>query len=178
MINNEEEKSHEEFAENTTENSDYEQHQQVNTSEQTDTALEEQKEKFLRLFAEFENYKKRTAKERVELFKTAGQEVITALLPILDDFDRAIIEIGKSSDENLLKGVELIQNKFFNTLKSKGLELVSVEKMDSFDSEIHEAITMFPAPSEDLKGKIIEVIEKGYKLGDKIIRYPKVVVAQ
>lgn len=140
--------------------------------------LLKEKDKFLRLFAEFENYKKRTAKERVELFKTAGQDVIQSLLPILDDFDRALVEISKSGDNDHLRGVEIIYNKFFNTLKSKGLDLVEVLPSDSFDSEIHEAITQIPAPSEEFKGKIIDVVEKGYKLGDKIIRYPKVVVGQ
>ena len=100
------------------------------------------------------------------------------MLPILDDFDRALVEISKSGDNDHLRGVEIIYNKFFNTLKSKGLDLVEVLPSDSFDSEIHEAITQIPAPSEEFKGKIIDVVEKGYKLGDKIIRYPKVVVGQ
>ena len=96
----------------------------------------------------------------------------------MDDFDRALVEISKSGDNDHLRGVEIIYNKFFNTLKSKGLDLVEVLPYDSFDSEIHEAITQIPAPSEEFKGKIIDVVEKGYKLGDKIIRYPKVVVGQ
>lgn len=146
--------------------------------EELENLLNEEKDRFLRLFAEFENYKKRTSKERIDLLKTAGQEVIQALLPVLDDFDRALVEIQKSEDENLVKGVELIQNKFFNTLKSKGLDLVETNASDDFDSEIHEAITMIPAPNENLKGKIIDVVQKGYKLGDKIIRFPKVVVGQ
>ena len=100
------------------------------------------------------------------------------LLVILDDFDRALVEISKSGDENLLKGVELIHSKFFKTLQSKGLEEIKVSVSDPFDSEIHEAITQVAAPSPELKGKIIDVIEKGYKLGGKIIRYPKVVVGQ
>lgn len=153
----------------------------TDTQDTTQTIQDElaiEKDKFLRLFAEFENYKKRTTKERIELFKTAGQDVIQSLLPILDDFDRALIEIGKSEDENLLKGVELIYNKLTNTLKSKGLEQVSVSISDDFDSEIHEAITQVPAPTPELKGKVIDIIEKGYKLGDKIIRFPKVIVGQ
>ncbi|EGD34216.1 nucleotide exchange factor GrpE [Capnocytophaga sp. oral taxon 338] len=140
--------------------------------------LHKEKDKFTRLFAEFENYKKRTTRERIELFKSAGQDVIQAMLPILDDFDRALVEISKSGDENLLKGVELIHSKFFKTLQSKGLEEIKVSVSDPFDSEIHEAITQVAAPSPELKGKIIDVIEKGYKLGGKIIRYPKVVVGQ
>ncbi|ATA72201.1 Protein GrpE [Capnocytophaga canis] len=140
--------------------------------------LAKEKDKFLRLFAEFENYKKRTTRERVELFKTAGQDILSSMLPVIDDFDRALVEISKSEDKNMLKGVELIYNKFINTLKSKGLEKVEVAPNDVFDSEIHDAITQIPALTEDMKGKIIDVVEKGYKLGDKIIRYPKVVVGQ
>ncbi len=138
--------------------------------------LAKEKDKFLRLFAEFENYKKRTSKERVELFKTANQEVLIALLPVMDDFDRALAEIAKSEDEVLLKGVELIHNKFSDTLKSKGLEQVALKAGDDFDADFAEAITQIPAPSEELKGKIVDVVEKGYKLGDKIIRFPKVVL--
>ncbi len=140
--------------------------------------LQKEKDKFLRLFAEFENYKRRTSKERLELFKTANQEVMTAMLPIMDDFDRALNELKKSGDENLLKGIELIHNKFKETLKAKGLERMEVEQGSDFDSEIHEAITQIPAPSEDLKGKIVDVVEPGYKLGEKIIRYPKVVTGK
>jgi molecular chaperone GrpE len=140
--------------------------------------VQKEKEKFLRLFAEFENYKKRTTKERIELFSTASQELMTSLLPVLDDFDRANQEIIKNSDDEIYKGVSLIQNKFFDTLKSKGLKIVEVKKGDSFDADDHEAVTQIPAPSEDLKGKIIDVIEKGYKLGDKVIRYPKVVIGK
>ena len=140
--------------------------------------VQKEKDKFLRLFAEFENYKRRTSKERLELFKTANQEVMSAMLPVLDDFDRALNEIQKSEDKNLLKGVELIHNKLQETLKSKGLEPVKVEKGDSFDADLHEAITQVPAPSEELKGKIVDVVERGYKLGERIIRYPKVVTGK
>lgn len=140
--------------------------------------IAKEKDKFLRLFAEFENYKKRTSKERIELFKTANEEVMTALLPILDDFDRGLSEIKKSEDNKLLEGMELIKNKFYNTLVQKGLSVIEIEENSPFDVELHEAITQIPAPSEDLKGKIIDVVETGYKLGDKIIRYPKVVVGQ
>ncbi|MCG9972969.1 nucleotide exchange factor GrpE [Christiangramia crocea] len=140
--------------------------------------LQKEKDKFLRLFAEFENYKRRTSKERLELFKTANQEVMTAMLPILDDFDRALNELKKSGDENLLKGIELIHNKLKETLKAKGLERMNVEQGEDFDSEIHEAITQVPAPSDDLKGKIVDVVEPGYKLGERIIRFPKVVTGK
>lgn len=137
--------------------------------------LAKEKDKFLRLFAEFENYKKRTAKERLDLFKTANQEVLQAMLPVLDDFDRAMIEIRKSENDELTRGVELIQEKFKNTLTAKGLEEVSVRVGDAFNADYAEAITQIPSPSPELKGKIVDVIEKGYKLGDKIIRFPKVV---
>lgn len=140
--------------------------------------LEKEKDKFLRLFAEFENYKRRTSKERLELFKTANQDVVSAMLPVLDDFDRAMNEIKKAKDKNLLKGVELIHNKFKETLRNKGLEAMNVEQGDSFDPEIHEAITQIPAPSDKLKGKIVDVVERGYKLGEKIIRFPKVVTGK
>ena len=140
--------------------------------------LEKEKDKFLRLFAEFENYKRRTSKERVELFKTAGQEVMQAMMPVLDDFDRAMVEIEKAKDKNLQKGVELISNKLRETLKTKGLKQMEVQAGDAFDADVHEAITQIPAPQEDLKGKIVDVVEKGYELGERIIRYPKVVVGQ
>jgi len=140
--------------------------------------LATEKDKFLRLFAEFENYKRRTAKERMDLFKTANQEVLLAMLPVMDDFDRALAEIKKSEDELLLKGVELIHEKLKNTLVSKGLEVVEVRAGDTFNADFAEAITQIPAPTDKLKGKIVDVLEKGYKLGDKIIRFPKVVIGQ
>lgn len=151
---------------------------ELTAEEQLQEDLAKEKDKFLRLFAEFENFKRRTAKERIELFKTANEEVLQAMLPILDDFDRAMIEISKSDDDVLLKGVELIQEKLKNTLVSKGLEQVEVKAGDAFDADFAEAITQIPAPSNDLKGKVVDVIEKGYKLGDKIIRFPKVVIGQ
>ncbi|WP_196892772.1 nucleotide exchange factor GrpE [Aureivirga marina] len=138
--------------------------------------VKQEKEKFLRLFAEFENYKKRTAKERLDLFKTANQELMTVLLPILDDFDRGLAEIKKAEDDSLFQGMKLISDKLHNTLTQKGLLAIEVKVGDTFDAEEHEAITQIPAPSEDLKGKIIDVVEQGYKLGDKTIRFPKVVI--
>lgn len=140
--------------------------------------LSNEKDKFLRLFAEFENFKKRTAKERMDLYRTANQDVLQSMLPVLDDFDRALTEIAKSGDESLVKGVELIHEKLKSTLTGKGLELVEVKTGDDFDADFAEAITVIPAPSPNLKGKIVDVIEKGYKLGDKIIRFPKVVLGQ
>ena len=138
--------------------------------------LKKERDNFLRLFAEFENYKKRTSRERIELFSTANKEVLTAMLPILDDFERGLQEIEKSSDPVLLDGMKLIYNKLKNTLNQKGLKLMEVKQGDTFDAEIHEAISQIPAPSKKLKGKIIDVVENGYKLGETIIRYPKVVI--
>jgi molecular chaperone GrpE len=144
--------------------------------EKLEKAVASEQDKFLRLFAEFENYKKRTSKERMDLFKTANQEVIIAMLPVLDDFERAMKELSKEQDSELYKGVSLIQNKFIGVLKNKGLEEVVVSAGDTFDSEMHDAITQIPAPDKKMKGKVIDVIEKGFQLGDKIIRHPKVVV--
>lgn len=157
--------------------------QEINAPEQTveeqlQEELAKEKDKFLRLFAEFENFKKRTTKERIDLFKTANQEVLQVMLPVLDDFDRAWAQISKSQEEALVTGVQLIHDKLKSTLVSKGLEEVEVKAGDAFDADYAEAITQIPAPSDDLKGKVVDVIEKGYKLGDKIIRYPKVVVGQ
>jgi len=141
-------------------------------------ALQKEKDKFLRLFAEFENYKKRTTKERLELFKTANQEVIQAILPVLDDFDRSAKALEDSEDKSLVEGVSLIHNKLKETLKNKGLEEIEITAGAIFNADVHEAITQIPAPSEALKGKIVDVIEKGYKLGDKVIRFPKVVTGE
>ncbi|SHG38495.1 molecular chaperone GrpE [Flavobacterium segetis] len=152
--------------------------EELSVEEQLVQDLAKEKDKYLRLFAEFENYKRRTVKERIELFKTANQEVVLAMLPVLDDFDRAITEITKTDDGPLLKGVELINEKLKSTLFAKGLEVVDVNAGDAFNADFAEAITQIPAPTDKLKGKIVDVLEKGYKLGDKIIRFPKVVIGQ
>jgi len=138
--------------------------------------LKKEKNNFLRLFAEFENYKKRTSKEKIELFSTANKELMTVMLPILDDFERGLNEIEKSSDKDLIEGMQLIYNKLKSGLNQKGLKELEVKQGDVFDAEIHEAISQIPAPSKKLKGKIIDVVEKGYKLGGTIIRFPKVVL--
>ena len=165
-----------ENTEQNEENNDAGQSGELSVEEQLREDLAKEKDKFLRLFAEFENFKKRTSKERMDLFKTAGQEVMVALLPVLDDFDRALKELSKSEDKEMFKGVELISNKFKETLKNKGLEQIEVKAGDVFDAEVHDAITQIPAPDKKMKGKIIDVVEKGFKLGDRIIRHPKVVV--
>ena len=139
--------------------------------------LKDEKDKFLRLFAEFENFRKRTAKERLDLFKSASSELMTALIPVADDMDRAFNEFKKSENENLIKGFELIYNKLNDTLKANGLNEIIVNKGDVFDSEKHEAITQIKATDKKMVGKVVDVIETGYSLGEKILRYPKVVVA-
>ena len=141
-------------------------------------SVNEEKDKFLRLFAEFENYKKRTSKERLELYKTASQELMTSLLPVIDDMNRASLEFNKSKDSGLVEGFSLIKNKFSEILKSHGLIIMDINSGDDFDAEIHEAITQIPTESKKMKGKVVDVVEYGYKLGDKTLRYPKVVVGK
>lgn len=147
--------------------------------EQLQDQLVAEKDKFMRLFAEFENYKKRTSKERMELFKTASQDVMVSMLPVLDDFERALLHIEDDKEaEELRKGVLLIYNKLVNTLEQKGLTKIEVRPGDTFNADHHEAVTQIPAPTDDLKGKIIDILEPGYKLGEKVIRFPKVVIGQ
>lgn len=133
-------------------------------------------DKFLRLFSEFDNFRKRTFKEKIELTTTASEGIIIQLLPILDDFDRALKAFGENnSEDSLLEGINLIHNKLKSTLKARGLE--AMESIgEEFNTDFHEAITKAPAPSKSMKGKIIDEIEQGYLLGDKVIRYAKVVV--
>ncbi|MDR4953755.1 nucleotide exchange factor GrpE [Chryseobacterium sp. ES2] len=137
--------------------------------------LAEEKDRYIRLYAEFENYKKRTSKEKIEFFQYANQEMMVSMLGVLDDFERALKEIAKNGNPADLQGVELIYQKFKNKLTEKGLKTMEVKAGDSFDVDFHEAITQIPAPSEDLKGKIVDVIETGYTLNDKVIRFAKVV---
>ncbi|MEJ2881824.1 nucleotide exchange factor GrpE [Pedobacter sp. GR22-6] len=133
-------------------------------------------DKYLRLFAEFDNYKRRTQKERVELLQTAGKDVIVSLLAVLDDFDRANKAMENATDINPIReGIALVHHKLKNLLAQKGLkEMESINTV--FDTDNHEAITKIPAPNEDLKGKVIDELEKGYTLNDKVIRFAKVVV--
>lgn len=140
--------------------------------------INELNDKYLRLYSEFDNYRKRTSKERLELFKTAGQDILTDLLPVLDDFERAMQNMESSYDaEAIQTGINLIYNKFKNILENKGLKhFKSIE--NDFDPEVHEAITKIPAPSKKLKGKVVDEIEKGYMLNDKVIRFAKVVVGE
>lgn len=138
--------------------------------------LEESKDKYLRLYSEFDNYRRRTAKERVELIKTAGEDVLAVLIPVVDDFERAKKSIDSEEVEASVKeGIDLIYNKLIKVLDQKGLKAMEVDAGHEFDPELHEAVTQFPAPDESLKGKVIDVVEKGYVLGDKVIRFAKVV---
>lgn len=139
--------------------------------------LNESKDKYIRLAAEFDNYRKRTAKERIELFQTAGKDIITDLLDVLDDMDRASKEVEASSDKQLSQGVSLIFNKFKGILQSKGLKVMEAVGT-TFDPELYEAVTEIPAADEDMKGKVVDEIIKGYYLNDKIIRHAKVVVGK
>lgn len=148
-----------------------------NIAEKLQTELDEQKDKYIRLFADFDNFKKRNAKERYELMQTAGRDVITSLLDVLDDCDRAEKQLQKSDDEQLKTGVQLVFNKLRSTLQAKGLKAMETISTD-FDVEKHEAITEIPAPTDDLKGKVVDEITKGYYLNDKIIRFAKVVVGK
>lgn len=146
--------------------------------DELESNLAELNDKYLRLFSEFDNYRKRTLKERIELTKTASEELIVDLLPVMDDFERALksLETG-IENKNASDGVKLIYNKFLNILLKKGLEPMKTSGND-FDTDFHEAITNIPAPTEDLKGKVVDEIEKGYLLGGKVIRFAKVVVGQ
>lgn len=165
----------EEILENTENTND----ENISVEEQLQEELAKEKDKFMRLFAEFENYKKRTTKERIDLFTTASEEVMVSILPVLDDFERALLHIEEDKEaEELRKGVLLIYNKLLTTLEKKGLSTIEVAKGDAFNADDHEAITQIPAPTDDLKGKIIDIVEKGYKLGEKVIRFPKVVIGQ
>jgi len=146
--------------------------------ESLEAEIADLKDKHLRLFSEFDNFRRRTTKERIELFKTAHSDLMLDLLPILDDFDRAMKSFEDSDDAAAIKeGVDLIKNKFEKTLEKKGLKCMeSLHK--EFDTDFHEAITEIPAPSKDLKSKVVDVVEKGYTLNDKVIRYAKVIVGK
>jgi molecular chaperone GrpE len=133
---------------------------------------------YLRLFSEFDNFRKRKNKEITDLYATAGEKMVLAILPTIDDFERALQHIGDSEEAQAHReGLELIYNKFLNILKQNQVAEIDAKGKD-FDTDYHEAITRFPAPSEDMKGKVVDVTEKGYTMGDKVIRYAKVVVGE
>lgn len=140
--------------------------------------LSEINDKYLRLTAEFDNYRKRTLKEKTELIKTAGGEVLADILPIIDDFERGLQSMDEAEDIKAVKeGVKLIYNKFTEFMKAKGIVEIEALNQD-FDTDFHEALTKIPAPEEKLKGKVVDVIQKGYKIGEKVIRFAKVVIGE
>ena len=172
-----EEKEPKEQVENTTEG---QQNEEINEGQQAATSdtdsdtdeLAELKDKYLRLYSDFENFRKRTAKEKIELIQTASADLMTDLLPIIDDYERAL---ANAPEGEISEGVQLIFNKIKTTLQAKGLKEMQA-KGELFDADLHDCITQFPAPSEEEKGKVIEVVEKGYILNEKVIRFAKVVV--
>jgi molecular chaperone GrpE len=163
----------------TDEISEKEQSIELSKEEQLEKEITELKDKQLRIFAEFENFKKRTAKERIDLFRNAGVEFFESMLTILDDFDRASKHHDTTTDpEEIKKGIDLIHSKLLGILNQKGLSVMDSSVGSVFDTDFHEAITQIPSPSKDKKGKVIDETEKGYLLNDKVIRYAKVVVGQ
>lgn len=180
-LNEQEEQVNEEVVNETAEQVDNQSEtieEELTEEEKLKKEVQELNDKYLRIYSEFENYRRRTAKERLELLKTAGQDILAALLPVVDDFDRAVKTQETSEDLTSLKeGMTLVHNKLHNTLQQKGLKAFdSIGK--EFDSDYHEAITKIPAPDKKLKGKIVDEIEKGYMLNDKVIRFAKVVVGE
>lgn len=148
-------------------------------AEKTDAEkLSDMNDKYLRLAAEYDNYRKRTLKERMELTKTAGEDILVNILPIIDDFERGLDHMDEAKDVDAVKeGVQLIYNKFKEFINQRGVIEIDAKEKD-FDTDLHEAITKIPAPTEELKGKVVDVIEKGYQLGEKVIRFSKVVIGE
>ncbi len=165
-------------ANNTSDEVNKQTNTEVSEEEQLQQELIKERNQFVRLYAEFENYKKRTAKEKEDYFYMANENLLLDLMPVLDDFERALAQMKERGNEDDIKGVELIQTKFYDVLRYKGLRKIEVKQGDDFNSDIQEAVTQIPAPSPDLVGKVVDVVETGYTLGDKIIRYPKVVVGK
>ncbi len=148
---------------------------QASPSDKLEEEVSALKDKYVRLYSDFENYKRRSAKERLELISNANKDLMAALLPVLDDFERAVSVNQETEEASTDEGIQLVYHKFLKTLEQKGLKVMEIVPGDEFDSEYHEAVAQIPAPEDKLKGKIIEVLEKGYYLGDKVIRYAKVV---
>ncbi|MDM1396107.1 nucleotide exchange factor GrpE [Myroides odoratimimus] len=176
-INKEQEEIQQEVVQDTAETQENVEQEVKSAEELLAEQLASEKDKNLRLFAEFENFRKRTAKERLELLSTASEGVMLSLLPVLDDFNRAILELEKHGESDHLTGIKLIATKFTDTLSSKGLVEVEIKAGDDFNADLSEAVTQIPA-GDDMKGKVVDVIERGYKLGEKVIRFPKVVIGQ
>ncbi|MEC7063160.1 MAG: nucleotide exchange factor GrpE [Bacteroidota bacterium] len=175
MKTNKKDKTASKSKKNKPENKEVEKNSSENEIQKEDQDF---KEKYIRLYSEYENYRKRTAKEKIDLITNASENVIKELLPILDDFERAIDNNKNVEDASVLKeGFDLIYSKMHKGLVNQGLKPMEANGKD-FDSEIHEAITKIPAPNEKLKGKVVDVIEKGYQINEKVIRYAKVVVGE
>lgn len=166
-------------SENETVNAEFEQttEEESDLTEALKAEIAELKDKYIRLYSEFDNHKKRTSKEKLDLIRTANEDLMSALIPVVDDFDRAQKSISSATEiATVVEGIELIQTKLVKTLENKGLKAMSTDLGTTFDTELHEAITQFAAPSEELKGKIIDTAEKGYFIYDKVVRFAKVIV--
>lgn len=160
------------------ENNNNKQSTDTDKTAEYEATIADLKDKYLRQAAEFDNYRKRVLKEKSELIQNGGESVISSLLPIIDDFERALQNMEKSDDTAALKeGVELIYQKFMKTLESNGLKTIETKEAD-FNTDFHEAVAMIPAPNDESKGKVVDCVQKGYKLNDKVIRHAKVAVGQ
>ena len=181
-IEQEENKNVQEEQAKEVENSEEEEQEEVvaepelSPLEKLEAELAESKDKYLRLYSEFDNYRRRTAKEKLDLLQTAGERVMLSLLPVIDDFNRAEQSFATGDAVAITEGVKLISDKFIKTLKDEGLKKMETKPGTDFDTELHEAVTQIPAPSKKLKGKIVDTIENGYYLGEKVIRHAKVVL--
>lgn len=149
---------------------------EMTAEERLKAELTESKDKYLRLYSEFDNYRRRTAKEKLDLMQTAGERIMVSLLPVIDDFDRAQQTFETSEPKAIIEGVKLISDKLVKILAGEGLKKMDTPEGSDFDAELHDAITQIPAPSKKLKGKIVDTIEPGYYLGEKVIRHAKVVI--
>lgn len=173
----EEVKASQQQEENTQNTAEEEQQPETSAAGKLEKELAEQKDKYLRMYSEFENFRRRTAKEKLDMIKTANESMATALLPVLDDFERALKSFENADKEDKgQEGILLIYNKLKKVLEQKGVTVMEIKPGDDFDAEFQEAITQIPAPEEKLKGKVVDVVEKGYMLGEKVIRFAKVVI--
>ena len=174
-VNNKPENGNETEAEAKTEEHELTPEERIAELEQE---LEKEKKEYLFLMAEFDNFRKRTMKEKIEIMKNGAEKAMSDILPVIDDFERALQAMGEQTDVKSLKeGVELIYNKFIKYLEANGVKAIDSNKAE-FDTELHEAVANFPTPEEELKGKVIDTVQKGYKIKDKVLRHAKVVVGQ
>lgn len=165
-------------SDNTEETPAVEETQQPSELELAQKKIDELNDKYLRLSAEYDNYRKRTLKEKSDMLKSAGADILVGILPVVDDFERALAHMTEAQNvDSLREGVELIYKKFNEYLGKRGMTVIETEGKD-FDTDIHEAITKIPAPTPEMKGKVIDCVQKGYKLNDKVVRFAKVVVGE